>query len=435
MRTVTGATTSVELRAHNRVRLLRAVHDCGASRTRSQLTRDLELARGTASVLVGGLVEDELLHEEPSGEHGRGRPTQVPAPHPRGPLALAVDLREDAWEIAACELGGRATVLDAWPHDGTPEGALLPLGRALRGHLAAFGGRVVGIGLAVPGPVRDARLVDIAHLGWRAVDAPALLSAAQQPATETAAPETDAGRRSPTPGHPGPGDEPMATGEDGIPVVWGVPLYVGNDTAFAALAEARRGRMAGVRVGLHLHVDFDLGGVLVVDGRPLGGATGVGAEFGHMPLTGGTARCVCGATGCWGMEVGSNALLRHLGLAAGGGKGRDQAETILARSAQGDAAALAAVTAGAAALGRGIAALVNAHDPEIVTLSGIGVDLHVQAHEALAGAFGGGLMTIRADHPPELTPSALGWRGPLLGAMESVFDAFLTPAALKAWRP
>ncbi|WP_205315523.1 MarR family transcriptional regulator, partial [Nonomuraea lactucae] len=126
-----GATTSVGLRAHNRVRLLRAVHDCGATRTRSQLTRDLELARGTASVLVADLAECGLLHEGPAPEHGRGRPTQVPGPHPDGPLALAVDVREDAWEIAECALGGHATVLEVRRHDGTPGGALAPLGEAL----------------------------------------------------------------------------------------------------------------------------------------------------------------------------------------------------------------------------------------------------------------------------------------------------------------
>ncbi|WP_433430078.1 ROK family protein [Nonomuraea sp. CA-141351] len=378
-----GATTSGELRAHNRVRLLRAVHDCGATRTRSQLTRDLHLARGTASVLVAGLAEHELLHEEPAREHGRGRPTQVPGPHPRGPLALAVDVREDAWELAACELGGRTTVLGLQPHDGTPEGTLGPLGDAIAAHRRRLGHRVVGVGVALAGPVRHGGLVDIAHLGWRSVDVPRLL-----------------GTKAP---------------------------IVGNDTAFAALAEARRGRLQGVRVGLHLHVDFDLGGVLVVEGRPLGGASGTGAEFGHMPLTGGDRPCPCGATGCWSMDVGANALLRHVGLAYGGGRGRAQAEEVLAGSEE-------AVAANARALGRGIAALVNAHDPEAVTLSGHGVELYGRAGQALMESCVPGLMAIRRDHPPRIEGSALGWRGALLGAMESVFDAFLTPEGLERWR-
>ncbi|SEG91291.1 Sugar kinase of the NBD/HSP70 family, may contain an N-terminal HTH domain [Nonomuraea solani] len=379
-----GATTSGELRAHNRVRLLRAVHDCGASRTRSQLTRDLGLARGTASVLVAGLADDGLLHEEPAPEHARGRPTQIPGPHPLGPLALAADIREDAWELAACELGGRVTIIAVRPHDGTPEDALVPLGEAMAAHRAQAGYRVIGAGVALAGPVRHGGLVDIAHLGWRSVDVPSLLG------VET-------------------------------------PLIVGNDTALAALAEARRGRLRGVRVGLHLHVDFDLGGVLVVDGRPLGGASGTGAEFGHMPLTGGDRPCPCGAIGCWGMDVGANALLRHVGLAYGGGRGREQAEQVLATSQE-------AVTANAGALGRGVAALVNAHDPEAVTLSGHGRELLERAGDALQAACEPALMAIRRDRPPRIEGSALGWRGSLLGAMESVFDAFLTPEGLGRWR-
>ncbi|MET8990603.1 ROK family transcriptional regulator [Nonomuraea wenchangensis] len=387
-----GATTSGELRAHNRARLLRAVHEGGAALTRSQLTRDLGLARGTASVLVAGLVEDELLHEEPAREQGRGRPTQVPGPHPRGPVALAADVREDAWELAACELGGRVTVLAVRPHDGTPEGALGTLGEALAAERARLGHRVVGVGVALAGPVRHGGLVDIAHLSWHAVDVPRLLT------------------------HP-----PAGAGGPGV------PLFVGNDTAFAALAEARRGRLRGVRVGLHLHVDFDLGGVLVVDGRPLGGAAGSGAEFGHMPLTGGERPCPCGALGCWSTEVGANALLRHAGLAHGGGRGREQAERVLATSRK-------AVAAGARALGRGIAALVNAHDPEAVTLSGHGVELYERAGETLRAAAEPYLMAIRRETPPRIEGSALGWRGALLGAMESVFDAFLTPEGLGGWR-
>ncbi|GGS72303.1 ROK family protein [Nonomuraea spiralis] len=386
-----SATTSGELRAHNRVRLLRAVHDCAATRTRSQLTRDLNLARGTASVLVAGLAEDALLHEEPASGHARGRPTQVPGPHPLGPLALAADVREDAWELAACELGGRVTVLEVRPHDGTPEGALASLGRAVAGHLSR---RVVGVGVALAGPVRHDGLVDIAHLGWRSVDVPRLLGL-------------------------GSADVPHGLGPDQV--------AVGNDTALAALAEARRGRLRGVRVGLHLHVDFDLGGVLVVDGRPLAGASGVGAEFGHMPLGGGDRPCACGATGCWGQEVGANALLRHVGLAYGGGRGRRQAEEVLATSRE-------AVEAGARALGLGVAALVNAHDPEVVTLSGLGAEFWERAGGALMESCGPALMAIRRERPPRIEAGALGWRGALLGAMESVFDAFLTPEGLERWR-
>lgn len=384
-----GATTSAELRAHNRARLLRAVHDCGASRTRSQLTRDLELARGTASVLVGELATDALLHEEPSEGHGRGRPTQIPGPHQDGPVVLAADLREDQWEIAACELGGRMTALETSGHDGTPSGVLGPLGAALR---RFTGPRVVGVGLAVAGPVRHDSTVDIAHLGWGEVDL----------------------------------SEPLGLS---------VPLLVGNDARLAGLAEVRRGRLQGVGVGLHLHVDFDLGGTLLVGGSPLTGASGTSGEFGHMPMGGDpSVVCMCGARGCWGQLVGSNALLRAFGMEAGYGRGREEAERILVAAARGDAAAMAAVTENARALGAGAGALVNALDPEAVTLSGTAVEVFILGGTAVREAYVDGLMAFRRSSPPPISTSALGRRGPLIGAMESVFDAFLTPEGVEGWR-
>ncbi|MET9340673.1 ROK family protein [Nonomuraea sp. NPDC003727] len=377
-----------DLRVHNRLRLLRAVHDCAAGRTRSQLTRDLALARGTASVLVAGLVEDELLQEAPPREHARGRPTQVPGPHPDGPLALAADLREDTWTIAAGELGGGSRVLATRGHDGTPGDALPSLGAALRERLGRLGPRVVGVGLSAAGPVRADGMLDISHLGWVDVDVA----------------------------------QALALGD--------VPLLVGNDARLAGLAEARRGHLRGVDVGLHIHVDFDPGGALLVEGRPLTGAGGTAGEFGHMPLAGGDEPCPCGARGCLSLAVGRNALLRHLGLEAGRGRGRDQAEGIVAAAAAGDPAAVAAIEANAAALGRGIGALVNALDPGTVTVSGIGVAL---VGERLRRSCDEALMELRRRRPPAILPSALADTGPLVGAMESVFDAFLTPDGLEIW--
>ena len=93
-----AATTSAELRAHNLVRLLRAIHDGGGQLTRAELTRQLSLARGTATVLVRDLAGRRLIEELASpvaaaAQRARGRPTGVPSAHAQGPVALAVDLR------------------------------------------------------------------------------------------------------------------------------------------------------------------------------------------------------------------------------------------------------------------------------------------------------------------------------------------------------
>ncbi|MBO2445553.1 ROK family transcriptional regulator [Actinomadura barringtoniae] len=377
---MTGATTSSELRQHNLLRVLRAVHDGEARITRSELTRDLELARGTAAVLVGDLVNARLIREEPAPEpqRTRGRPTAVPGPHPDGPLAIAVDLREDAWTIAAAELGGRLTVLEDRPHDENPAADVLAeLAAAVRRHRADLAPRTVGVAVAAPGPVREGRLLDIPHLDWRDVDAVAALDGA----------------------------------------------LLDNDATVAGLAEARRGALRDASLGLHLHIEFDLGGTLVVAGNPLPGARGTSGEFGHMPLTGTDVACACGATGCWGVEVGGNALLRAAGLPV-----HDHARALQVLKEN-----KAAVDEVAAPLGVGISALVNALDPGVVTLSGMGPGILDMSMDEVQKTYLPGLMTFRREQPPAIIPSALGTKATLIGAAERVFDAFLTPEGLTTW--
>ncbi|MEU5884444.1 ROK family protein [Spirillospora sp. NPDC047279] len=377
MRT-TGARTSGELRLHNLVRLLRAVHERGAQATRSELTRDLGLARGTAAVLVGELINNELIREEAAHQGTRGRPTGIPGPHPAGPVALAVDFREDLWTIAAAELGGALTVLDERPHRGSLP-VLDDLTEAMARHRTALAPRPVATALALPGPIRDGRLVDIPALGWREIDIAAAL----------------------------PG------------------VLVGNDATLAALAEARRGALRGHGLGLHLHVEFDLGGALILNGDPIPGARGAAGEIGHMPLIGGDEPCPCGAAGCWGNEVGANALLRATG---GPPHDRSRALEILASPAH-----QAAVDKAADILGIGISALVNALDPELVTLSGLGPGILARSANALDVTYRQGLMAFRRENPPPITPSALGPEATLIGAAELAFDTFLTPQGLTDW--
>jgi predicted NBD/HSP70 family sugar kinase len=88
----------------------------------------------------------------------------------------------------------------------------------------------------------------------------------------------------------------------------------------------------------------------------------------------------------------------------------------------------------AAALGRGIGALVNAHDPAAVSLSGLAAAVLTAAPEQVGAAYTAALMRFRRVSPPALLPSALGDLGPLTGAAELVFDSFLTARGLGQWQ-
>ncbi|TKK81017.1 ROK family protein [Herbidospora galbida] len=392
---VHAPTTSTELRLHNLTRLLRAVHAGGGELTRSQLTRELGLARGTATVLVSELAAAEMVLERPPADRPRGRPTHLVGPHPRGPVALAADLREDSWSITAAALGGASETLECRHHTaGLATDVLAELSGALRRRMAELDGRVVGIGISVPASVRDGRVVDAVHLGWHDVDLVSLLRL------------------------------------DGHPLV-----RLGNDATLAALAEARRGALRGVGLGLHLHVSLGVGGALVVGGRPLTGARGMAGEFGHLPLAGDPGQaCACGSRGCWDLDVGANALIRHLGQDIPVDRRLDHAERLIALAADGDPASGRAVEIIARAFGRGIGALVNAHDPEAVTLSGLGARLYEAAPQTVTAGCEEALMAFRRQSPAVITASHLGAAAPRIGTAEMVFDAFLTAEGLRTWR-
>ena len=87
----------------------------------------------------------------------------------------------------------------------------------------------------------------------------------------------------------------------------------------------------------------------------------------------------------------------------------------------------------AESLGTGIAGLVNALDPEIVTLGGLAAPLRTAGNEAFTHAFTDGLMTFRRAAPPPLRTAALGDDAALHGAAATALDAVLTEEGLTAW--
>jgi predicted NBD/HSP70 family sugar kinase len=355
-------------------------------------------------VLVRDLAGRQLIEElsSPADAPGglkvprtRGRPTGVPSAHPQGPVALAVDLRDDSFTMAAFELTGRCTVLDRQEREAfSGTGMLAEVAAKLQVRRREFGDRIVGVGVAVPSPVSAGQMVQPTLPDWQDLDVAAALGA-------------------------GPADA-----DHGL-------VLAGNDATLAGLAEARRGVLRGVSVALHLHVATGIGGVLLAAGQPVTGARGSAGEFGHMPLTSGTEPCRCGSVGCWELDAGARGLLRAVGQSEEGDR-MVRAEQIIAAAGT-DPGCGQALERAAEALGRGIGALVNAQDPEAVGLSGLAAEVYEAAPAAVQAGYLATLMRFRRAAPPALLSSTLGDLGALTGASELVFDAFLTPRGLGGW--
>jgi predicted NBD/HSP70 family sugar kinase len=87
----------------------------------------------------------------------------------------------------------------------------------------------------------------------------------------------------------------------------------------------------------------------------------------------------------------------------------------------------------AADLGRGIAGLVNALNPDMVTLGGLAPELRAASEEGFAQAVRDGLMTVHRDRPPRILEARSGEDAPLIGAGLSVFDRVLDAGMLARW--
>jgi predicted NBD/HSP70 family sugar kinase len=216
-----------------------------------------------------------------------------------------------------------------------------------------------------------------------------------------------------------------------VPDVAGIRLIIGNDATLAGLAESRTGAAHSAATALHLIVAHGLGGTLVVNGEPVGGAHGAAGEYGHIPFGDSALVCPCGAVGCWDLTIDGRALARHLGEAPP----EDPVGYVRSLVARGhrDIPSRNAFEQVAASLGRGIGGLVNLHDPDVVTIGGVAPLLRAAAPDAFDAAYRDGLMAFRKESPPPVLDGLHGDDGPLLGAVTLALDTVTSAEALAEW--
>jgi predicted NBD/HSP70 family sugar kinase len=209
-----------------------------------------------------------------------------------------------------------------------------------------------------------------------------------------------------------------------------LPLVVANDATMAAVAEARL-HTPRPRTLLHLVVEIGVGGAFVVNGRPVPSARGLHGEFGHLPLGNREQRCPCGALGCWTVAFDAPQVARRAGLRVGPDPRAWLHE--LFTDPRPSARVRSTREALAADLGRGAAGLINALDPELVTLGGLAAELRASCPGAFADAVRTGLMTAHRDRPPDIVAARASEDAPLIGAGLSVFDHVLDAEMIARW--
>jgi predicted NBD/HSP70 family sugar kinase len=256
------------LRDHNLGRALRLVAEAPGPLSRARIADATGVTRATASALVAELIAAGLLADVTLAPTSRsGRPATGVALAPGGPVARGLEVNVDYLAATAVDLSGAVVVervVESEQRDRSPAEVLRAVKRL--GVAVARGRRVLGTAVALPGLLREGRLLLAPNLGWHDVEVRRALGDA----------------------------------------------VAGNEADFAALAEVSADR----RSFLHVSGDIGVGAGIVVDGALLRGSRGWAGELGHVTVEPDGPRCHCGARGCLEVYAGQEALDRDVGAAA-----------------------------------------------------------------------------------------------------------------------
>ena len=212
----------------------------------------------------------------------------------------------------------------------------------------------------------------------------------------------------------------------------GINSIVENDANSAAWAERVYGAGKGHENVIMVTVGTGLGGAAIVNGKPLRGANGTGAEFGHMRVVPDGQLCGCGVRGCFEQYASGSALMRQAReaiadnpaaakelLSRGDGSVSGLIGSHITDAAKaGDNFAIGLLEVAGDWLGSGIATLAMLFDPSIVVIGGGVIDagdlLLEPARKAMMRE-----MPFVGKHPvPEIVAAKLGNDAGLVGAAD-----------------
>lgn len=130
---------------------------------------------------------------------------------------------------------------------------------------------VTGVGIGVPGPINDEGVVNrCVNLNWGVFNL-----------------------------------------HDTLGALTGLRVKGGNDANCAALGEAWKGGGAGSRSSLFVTLGTGVGGGVIINGKILGGAHGVGGEIGHITVSAPDKHpCTCGKRGCVEQYASATGIVR-----------------------------------------------------------------------------------------------------------------------------
>ncbi|MDQ0395288.1 ROK family transcriptional regulator [Labrys monachus] len=353
-------------RPYNRRIVLEAIRLDGPT-TRGTVAERVGLTVQTVSTIVRELEEHGLILSVREKPRGRGIPPSLLTINPEGGHAVGIHLTPLGIEAALVNLRGDVVeTRQCHAVNTTPDEAFALIGEMVNDLRASpRPGRMLGAGLALPGPfdVESMSFVgSTTMIGWKNVDIRQRLADAT-----------------------------------------GLPAFMENDMAAAALGEELYGLGQQVSDYFYLFFSVGLGGAMMHEGAVLRGGWGNAGEIGHIPAVPDGEPCPCGNRGC---------LERYVSLDAFKRRGLSEADWVR------DIAPI---------FRNAIRTIENLFDPETIVLGGLAPQSLIERLATLAEGLDPSI-SARADRPyPRLVVASDCQHSALRGAAALAVFGVLSP--------
>ena len=365
--------------------------------SRAAVARISGLSPSTVTAITASLIEDGYLLEdtEPSAQLADtptviGRPATILRVDPDAGFVIGIKVAPDSLTATVTDLAASPRAIYTVPRGA--ETTLAEVGDLVAGAmteaLAAAGverHRVVGVGVGVPGLVdpETGRVADSPLLGWGHLDLIDLL-----------------------------GDR------------LGVPVLLDNDVNTLTIAEQLFGAGRGLAHFLVVTVGRGIGMGVVINGLVHRGANGGAGEVGHVQVVPSGPDCWCGRRGCLEAVAAEPAIVREILAVTGRLVHPKEVAALAAR--QPEVAEI--VERAGRHVGRVIAAMAIALDPQRIVISGEGVRLG----EHYVGAIRSELIEReQKEEPTDVVIEPWGDEAWARGAASLVLRELFQPAHLR----
>ena len=327
--------------------VLRRIHN-EAPVSRAQLAADTGLNKSTVSSLVEILLDLGLIHETGQNSAGAGRPATLLEINPQAGGIVAVELGVDFVAVALTDFLGRIL----WRRNASADPdyeKTINLTFSMTDEAIAASRSLslplLGLGVAIPGTVdlKEGVLVFAPNLHWHDV-----------PVRQLYEEKTH------------------------------LRVFVENDANAAAIAEHLFGVARHTSDFVFVFAGVGIGGGFFLNGALYRGKSGYAGEIGHSPIMAEPiqAPCHCGNRGCWETYSNQQSILKRIENRLETKRSSIIPDLMAEQSAPlsiplikqaadaGDAEAVQSFQEAGAAMGQGLATIINFLNPEKIILGG-----------------------------------------------------------------